>query len=716
MKYLSVLLVTITLTACGGADNGVIPEIPSYSIGGTVSGLNGSVVLLNNGRDELTVSEDGAFEFSDDMGKNQEYAVTVLFHPKGSSCVISNDTGTVTDHDITNVAINCALPASPELELAVSPKFLNFNWPSINDIDTYNLYESDNEESEFTLLKGNISNSVTNTTVAHDHPVAVHNFDWDNVRYRAEACSGDTCSAPSNQLSTNSLSHSAIGYLKAMHPGIGYKFGYSIALSGDGNTLAIGSPFEARKGVEETDVCADKETPDDENAIIDCQYASGAVYIYALNDTSWEQQGYIKPSHNKGGDQFGYSLAISDDGNTLAIGAPGESGSTNTVSIPEEGGDTDNLETSVFSGAAYIFTRTNNEWTQEAYIKASNASSSDRFGATIALNNTDATTLVVGAPHESCVNDTCTWAGAVYTYALVNNIWTASGPILRGDNTEAQDLFGHAVKLSANGQRLAVSAIGESGSDNSLTDAGAVYTFNLESNTWAQSSIVRASNPDANDQFGSAIDLSSDGFTLAVSAPFESSNTTGININSDQNNNDSSGSGAVYLFSFNDTENEWTEEHYIKATNPDVGDRFGTSVALNGVGSQLAISATFESSDATSVHSSLVPEPEETPEDETNEDNNDEEKEEPKSPSSAFEIDNSAGTSGAVYFFTKETNGWLQRTYIKAPNTGSGDHFGHMIDLDASGDSLAISADRESSNGSSQTNNSFLEAGAVYLY
>ena len=76
------------------------------SIGGTVSGLDGTVVLLNNGADDLTVSANGPFTFATRIASGTDYAVTVGTQPEGQTCEVTNGSGTATA-DVTNVAVQC---------------------------------------------------------------------------------------------------------------------------------------------------------------------------------------------------------------------------------------------------------------------------------------------------------------------------------------------------------------------------------------------------------------------------------------------------------------------------------------------------------------------------------------------------------------------------------------------------------------------------------
>jgi 6-phosphogluconolactonase len=117
-----------TLTACGGGGGGgggsfpvlpvtvtPAPEAPpaTYTVGGTVSGLIGSgLVLQNNGGDDLAVAADGTFSFPKQITKGAGYAVTVKSQSKILTrvCTVSAGTGTVSDAAVSNVAVKCAEP------------------------------------------------------------------------------------------------------------------------------------------------------------------------------------------------------------------------------------------------------------------------------------------------------------------------------------------------------------------------------------------------------------------------------------------------------------------------------------------------------------------------------------------------------------------------------------------------------------------------------
>ena len=155
------------------------------------------------------------------------------------------------------------------------------------------------------------------------------------------------------------------------------------------------------------------------------------------------------------------------------------------------GGDqTDNSAAS--AGAVYVFAHDGSGWAQQAYVKASNTASYNYFPGSLALSS-DGSTLAVGTGYE---------------YGKAKGVG--------GDQT---DLVGAA---------------------------GAVYVFTHSGPIWAQQAYVKASNTDTSDYFGSSVDLSADGSTLAVGAHGESSGATGVG--GDQTDNTKLQSGAVYLY------------------------------------------------------------------------------------------------------------------------------------------------------------------------
>ncbi|MEO7733068.1 MAG: DUF4215 domain-containing protein, partial [Kofleriaceae bacterium] len=151
-------------------------------------------------------------------------------------------------------------------------------------------------------------------------------------------------------------------YLKASNANANDNFGTVVVLSADGTTLAVGAFREASAA---SGVNGDQGN----NAVAD----AGAVYVFTRSGGVWSQQAYLKAS-NTDPDRFGWSLALSSDGSTLAVGAPDEASTATGI----DGDQHDNSGDRV--GAVYVFQRSGTTWTQQAYVKAADAGSPDKFG------------------------------------------------------------------------------------------------------------------------------------------------------------------------------------------------------------------------------------------------------------------------------------------------------------------------------------------------
>jgi hypothetical protein len=102
------MMLLFALAGCsgsGGSPEG--QEGPSYTIGGTVSGLSGTLVLQNNGGDDLTVSADGAFTFAASVRYGSTYDVTIYSRSVIQTCVVNAGSGTVPDQNVTNISVTC---------------------------------------------------------------------------------------------------------------------------------------------------------------------------------------------------------------------------------------------------------------------------------------------------------------------------------------------------------------------------------------------------------------------------------------------------------------------------------------------------------------------------------------------------------------------------------------------------------------------------------
>ena len=404
----------------------------------------------------------------------------------------------------------------------------------------------------------------------------------------------------------------------------GGRFGHSIAVSSDGNTLAVGAYAEDSNA---TGINGDQN---DNSAA-----TSGAVYLFRFDGTEWSQHDYIKASNTDVGDMFGHSVALSEEGDTLAVGAWGEDSNATGIN----GDQNDNSASG--AGAVYVFRFDGTEWSQHEYVKASNAGSADAFGKRIAVS-ADGNTLAVGAVREESaatsingdqLDNSAPNAGAAYVFRFDGMNWSQQAYI-KASNTDSKDFFGGDIAISADGNTLAVGAEGEKSeatgingnqNDNSAILSGAVYIFRFDGAGWFQEAYAKASNSEEGDYFGLDVTLSGDGNTLAVGAPFESSNAVGTN--GDQNDNSNGASGAAYIFAFDGF--EWTQITYIKHPHPLVDPwissrmQFGLSILLSVDGNNLFIGAPYENSAATGVNGD---------------------------PSTLFTFSSSSAETGAVYF------------------------------------------------------------------
>lgn len=340
--------------------------------------------------------------------------------------------------------------------------------------------------------------------------------------------------------SRNAGSWSQQASLRSPNPGDADYFGFSVGISGDGNTVAVGARFE------------DSSTTGINSLADEAGANTGAVFVFVKSGTSWAQQAYIKASNNNMAAFFGESLALSDNGNTLVVGAPSEDGAGIGINSVANSGAPN-------AGAAYVFERNGITWVQQAYLKASNTGADDNFGTSVSLS-ADGNTLAVGAPSEGTAaggvnvasDEAARSSGAVYVFVRSNSNW-AQQAFVKASIPRSGNLFGHVVSLSADGTTLAVGAPLEGGNglglgavDNEFNSpTGAAYLLTRSGVNWTQRAYIKATSPSANDDFGFALAVSGDGLSLAVGARNEDGSGAGFGAASNDN---LMNSGAVYLY------------------------------------------------------------------------------------------------------------------------------------------------------------------------
>jgi len=192
--------------------------------------------------------------------------------------------------------------------------------------------------------------------------------------------------------------------------------------------------------------------------------------------------GYFKASNTDAGDRFGRSLAMSADGSTLAVGAPGESSSATGVN----GNQADN--SSANSGAVYVFRRTGRQWAQEAYLKGGVNHPEQSFGGPVntltkvLAISSDGAWLAVGAPAEGLAS---AHAGAVYLFKRdPQGAWSLA-TTLRAATPAANDQFGYSVDMSQDGRTLKVSSLLPV--DGAGSPAGRTHIYVRPGDTWQHS-------------------------------------------------------------------------------------------------------------------------------------------------------------------------------------------------------------------------------------
>ena len=662
--FVTVLMV-VAACGSGGEDGGTVV---SHTVS-TNSGVNGSISPNN-----ATVNAGATTSFT--ITPDEGYGLLDITGCNGSLDGNKYTTGPITGDCVVSAIF--AVPGVPVLTPS-SIKTFNFNWVDVSGATHYKLLENSDGSSGFTQ----VGQDIAQGTRSVDHIIPL--YARLNAQYILQTCDDIGCS-DSEPVSVSGSLADSVGYFKASNTvGLSDYFGYAISLSADGSTLAVGARNESS----------------DATGINGSQHyvsgnASGAVYVFTREGGDWTQQAYIKASNSNNNDNFGESVALSSDGNTLIVGANKEESNATGVG----GNQSDNSVLN--AGAVYVFTRSDNTWSQEEYIKASNTDEGDLFGSAVSIS-ADGNIIAIGAYRESSSaigingdqnSNGAYTSGAVYVFARNGNSWDQQAYI-KASNTDGGDYFGYSLSLDSDGNTLMVGAWAEESNatgvngdqnDNSANGFGAVYVFVRSVSTWSQQAYLKASNSEASDAFGVSVSLAADGSTLAVGATGEDSGAVGVG--GVEGDNNMSYAGAVYIFT-RDITNNWVQQTYIKASNTGELDGFGTDVSLAADGNTLAVGASGEASSAIGLNGT--------------------------------ENDDSADNAGAVYVFTQNGGSWSQEAYIKASNSDSDDGFGNVVALAANGLTLAVGAVGEDSRakgigGDQDDNGSLRSAGAVYLY
>jgi len=241
--------------------------------------------------------------------------------------------------------------------------------------------------------------------------------------------------------------------------------GRSVAISGDGNTVAVGGPADGYAG---------------------SNVGTGAVWVFTRSNGLWGQQGNkIVGSGAADLSQQGSAIALSADGNTLIVGAPGDGG----------------------TGATWVFSRANGAWSQVGAKLVGTGGAGYRQGASVSLSG-DGNTAIVGDPSDY-------GTGALWAFTLANGTWSQEGGKLTASDATSFPSFGTSVALSYGGNLALVGGAGDN------KGGGAMWTFVRSGGVWRQqgNKVTGTGAIGGLAQQGASIALSADGSTAILGGP-----------------------------------------------------------------------------------------------------------------------------------------------------------------------------------------------------
>jgi hypothetical protein len=298
-------------------------------------------------------------------------------------------------------------------------------------------------------------------------------------------------------------------------------FGYSVALSANGDTALIGAPYD--------------------------NSTTGAAWVFTRTGKTWTQQGgKLTGAGESGEGEFGWSVALSAEGNTALIGARRDH---------------------AYTGAAWVFTRTGSTWTQQGEkLTGGEESGEGTFGTGVALSSSGNTALIGGAFDNTRI-------GAAWVFTRSGSKWTQQGKKLTGTGESGKGQFGYSVALSSEGNTALIGGIDDNG------NVGAVWVFTLTGKTWAQQGEkLTGTGQIGEGYFGASVALSSEGDTALIGGPYDDAQL-----------------GAAWAFTR--TGEKWSQQNEKLTGAGESGDGyFGYSVALSSEGATALVGGLADAS------------------------------------------------------------------------------------------------------------------------
>lgn len=367
---------------------------------------------------------------------------------------------------------------------------------------------------------------------------------------------------------------------------------------------------------------------------------------FTANSQNWSELIKVCASDREANDNYSFSVAI--DGDYAIVGAY------------QEDEDTLNEATLSNAGSAYIYKNEAGTWVEMQKIVASDRSSIDNFGYSVAINGDY---VIVGAYQED--NDvvggnTMSNSGSAYIFKNIAGEWTEMQKIVASDrNTD--DFFGASVSISGEYAVIGAYQEDENASGNStMSNSGSAYIFHNVSDTWSEVQKIVASDRSAVDYFGLSVSMSGD--YLIVGAYSEDENVAG---SATLNN-----AGSAYIFKNN--AGTWAQSQKIVASDRGAEDFFGYSVSISG---NVAIVGAYQEDHNTSGSANLA-------------------------------------NSGSAYIYTRNGSTWTQSQKLVASDRDEGDQFGYAVSI--CGDYAIVGSSLEDEDISGE--NSFFNAGSAYIY